>query len=254
MSVSDQTVPRRTVIVTSGPTREHFDPIRFLSNPSTGRMGHAIACAALKLENVEVVFISGPVTSEFATVAGAKNIAVTSTEDMLQAVDANLGPGDILVMSAAPADYKPAVRSPIKIKKTENPQINLVPNPDILKCMAEKNRGLNPRAVLIGFAAETHETEKYALGKLKDKNLDMIFLNDVSRQGAGFASATNEFTVFFQDGRRLELANAVKEVLGDKIIDCIAEYANIKSKQTEARGLSETPTDLHGKSTDASPR
>lgn len=217
-------------------------------------MGHAIACAALKLENVEVVFISGPVTSEFATVAGAKNIAVTSTEDMLQAVDANLGPGDILVMSAAPADYKPAVRSPIKIKKTENPQINLVPNPDILKCMAEKNRGMNPRAVLIGFAAETHETEKYALGKLKDKNLDMIFLNDVSRQGAGFASATNEFTVFFQDGRRLELANAVKEVLGDKIIDCIAEYANIKSKQTEARGLSETPTDLHGKSTDASPR
>lgn len=227
MPIHNQAARRRTVIVTSGPTREHFDPIRFLSNPSTGRMGHAIACAALKLPDVDVVFISGPVTSEFATVAGAKNIAVTSTEDMLKAVDENLGPGDILVMSAAPADYKPAVRSPIKIKKTENPQINLVPNPDILKCMAEKNRNLNPRAVLIGFAAETHETEKYALGKLKDKKLDMIFLNDVSRQGAGFASTTNEFTVFFQDGRRLELANAAKEVLGNKIIDCIAEYANL---------------------------
>ncbi len=240
MPVSDQAAPRRTIVVTSGPTREHFDPIRFLSNPSTGRMGHAIACAAQKLSNTDVVFISGPVTSEFATVSGAKNIAVTSTEDMLKAVDENLGPGDILVMSAAPADYKPAVRSPIKIKKTENPQINLVPNPDILKCMAEKNRGFTPRAILIGFAAETHETEKYALGKLKDKDLDMIFLNDVSRQGAGFASATNEFTVFFRNGRRLELANAVKEILGDQIIDCIADYANLRAKRTDAPGRSGT--------------
>ena len=197
-------------------------------------MGHAIACAALKLKDVNVVFISGPVTAEFATAPGAKNIAVTSTEDMLNAVDANLGPGDILIMAAAPADYKPAVRSPIKIKKTENPQINLVPNPDILKSMAEKNQKLEPRAVLIGFAAETHETEKYALGKLKDKNLDMIFLNDVSRQGAGFASTTNEFTVFFRDGRRMELANEAKEVLGDRIIECILDYTNPQGKSAAA--------------------
>lgn len=197
-------------------------------------MGHAVAHAALKHKDVDVVFISGPVTPEFATVDGARNISVISTEDMLKAVDANLGPGDILIMAAAPADYKPAVRSAIKIKKTENPQINLVPNPDILKCMAEKNKDMAPHAVLIGFAAETHETEKYALGKLKDKNLDMIFLNDVSRQGAGFASATNEFTVFFRDGRRLELANAAKEVLGDKIIDCIAAYAKLGPKRTDA--------------------
>ena len=246
MPVSDQAVKRLKVIVTSGPTREHFDPIRFLSNPSTGRMGHAIACAALKLTNVDVVFISGPVTAEFATVSGAKNVAVTSTEDMLNAVDSHLTGGDILIMAAAPADYKPAVRSPIKIKKTENPQINLVPNPDILKSMAEKNRGLASPAILVGFAAETHETEKYALGKLKDKNLDMIFLNDVSRQGAGFASATNEFTVFFRDGRRMELANATKEILGDKIINCIAEYAKLHSERT--------PADLQSKSFDASER
>ena len=128
-------------------------------------------------------------------------------------------------MAAAPADYKPAVKSPVKIKKTENPQISLVPNPDILKEMARRNTTLSPRALLIGFAAETHETEKYALGKLRDKQLDMIFLNDVSRQGAGFASTTNEFTVFYRDGRRLELANAVKEALGEKIIDCVLEYA-----------------------------
>lgn len=215
----------RKIVVTSGPTREHFDPIRFLSNPSTGRMGHSIAAAAVAQGGFLVVFISGPVNPDFAEVQGAKNIAVTSTEDMLAAVSANLGAGDILIMAAAPADYRPAVRSPVKIKKTENPQISLVPNPDILKQMALRNKSLTPRAILVGFAAETHDTEKYALGKLKDKELDMIFLNDVSKQGAGFASATNEFTVFFKDGNRLELANASKEQLGQKIVDCVLASA-----------------------------
>ncbi|HMV35985.1 MAG TPA: phosphopantothenoylcysteine decarboxylase [Turneriella sp.] len=216
---------RRRLVVTSGPTREFFDPIRFLSNPSTGRMGHSVAAAAVRRGIFDVVFISGPVMPEFATVEGARNVSVISTDDMLAAVGEALTPGGILVMAAAPADYKPAVKSPVKIKKTENPQISLVPNPDILKEMARRNTTLSPRALLIGFAAETHETEKYALGKLRDKQLDMIFLNDVSRQGAGFASTTNEFTVFYRDGRRLELANAVKEALGEKIIDCVLEYA-----------------------------
>lgn len=216
---------RRRLVVTSGPTREFFDPIRFLSNPSTGRMGHSIAAAAVRRDLFDVVFISGPVMPDFATVEGAHNVSVISTNDMLAAVADALQPGGILVMAAAPADYRPAVKSPVKIKKTENPQISLVPNPDILKEMARRNNEISPRALLIGFAAETHETEKYALGKLRDKQLDMIFLNDVSRQGAGFASATNEFTVFYRDGRRLELANAVKEELGEKIIDCVLEYA-----------------------------
>lgn len=188
-------------------------------------MGHSIAAAAVARGGYEVVFISGPVSAEFVSVDGARNISVTTTEEMLGAVDANLGAGDILVMAAAPADYRPEVRSEVKIKKTENPHINLVPNPDILKKMAEKNRNLNPRALLAGFAAETHDTEKYALGKLADKELDMIFLNDVSKQGAGFASATNEFTVFFKGGKRLELANARKEELGRRIIDCVLSLA-----------------------------
>jgi phosphopantothenoylcysteine decarboxylase/phosphopantothenate--cysteine ligase len=188
-------------------------------------MGHSIAAAAVRRDLFEVVFISGPVMPDYATVEGARNVSVISTNDMLAAVADALQPGGILVMAAAPADYRPAVKSPVKIKKTENPQISLVPNPDILKEMARRNTEISPRALLIGFAAETHETEKYALGKLRDKQLDMIFLNDVSRQGAGFASATNEFTVFYRDGRRLELANAVKEELGEKIIDCVLEYA-----------------------------
>lgn len=188
-------------------------------------MGHSIAAAAVAHGGYHVVYICGPVSAEFATVKGAKNISVITTEEMLGAVDANLGAGDILVMAAAPADYRPGVRSQVKIKKTENPHIDLVPNPDILKKMAEKNRTLNPRALLAGFAAETHDTEKYALGKLADKELDMIFLNDVSKQGAGFASATNEFTVFFKGGKRLELANASKEELGRRIIDCVLSLA-----------------------------
>lgn len=188
-------------------------------------MGHAIAQAAVRRGGFNVVFISGPVSQNFAAVAGAKNIGVVSTEDMLRAVADNLHAGDILIMAAAPADYKPARQSPVKIKKTENPQINLVPNPDILKAMAEKNRAFSPRATLVGFAAETHDTEKYAIGKLADKELDMIFLNDVSRQGAGFGAATNEFTVFFKDGARLELANESKTALGEKIIDCVLSRA-----------------------------
>lgn len=219
---------RRRLVVTSGPTREFLDPIRFISNPSTGRMGHAVGAAAVRRGVFDVVFISGPVIPEFATVEGAHNVSVISTDDMLAAVREALTPGGILVMAAAPADYKPAIRSPVKIKKTENPQINLVPNPDILKEMAQRNATLSPRALLIGFAAETHETEKYALGKLRDKQLDMIFLNDVSRQGTGFASATNEFTVFYRDGRRIKLASALKETLGEKIIDCVLEYAELQ--------------------------
>ncbi len=191
-------------------------------------MGHSIGTAAVASGIFDVIFISGPVPPEFATVNGAQNFSVISTEDMQAAVDHHLKGGSILVMAAAPADYRPAVRSPVKIKKTENPQINLVPNPDILKTMAAKNKTLQQRAVLIGFAAETHDTEKYALGKLKDKELDMIFLNDVSKSGAGFASATNEFTVFYRDGRREELANATKELLGRKIIDCIVQYTGLK--------------------------
>ncbi|HRP67906.1 MAG TPA: phosphopantothenoylcysteine decarboxylase [Turneriella sp.] len=215
------------IVVTSGPTREYFDPIRFLSNPSTGRMGHAIATAALK-KNFDVVFISGPVDADFLTVKGATNISVVSTQDMLQAVDTHVGAGDILVMAAAPADYRPLERSPIKLKKSESPQIHLTPNPDILKHIAQKNKTLPVRATLVGFAAETHDTEKYALNKLKDKELDMIFLNDVSKHGAGFGSTTNEFTVFFKDGSRLELANTTKAELGQKIIDCIIEKQNLR--------------------------
>lgn len=216
----------RTFIVTSGPTREFFDPIRFLSNPSTGRMGHSVASAALKRGTFDVVFISGPVMPEFSQVEGAKNVSVVSTEDMLHAVSEHLKAGAILVMAAAPADYKPAVKSAVKIKKTENPRIDLVPNPDILKEMAKLNQNLSPRATLVGFAAETHETEKYALGKLKDKGLDMIFLNDVSQEGSGFASLTNAFVVFYRDGRRVELKNASKEDLGEKIVDMVIEQSD----------------------------
>jgi phosphopantothenoylcysteine decarboxylase / phosphopantothenate---cysteine ligase len=186
-------------------------------------MGHSIAAAAVAA-GFQVVFISGPVIQDFATVKGAKNIAVTSTDDMLAAVAENVYAGDVLIMSAAPADYKPASRSQFKLKKTENPQIDLVPNPDILKEIAKKNRSLVPRAILIGFAAETHDTEKYALGKLKDKELDMIFLNDVSKKGAGFAALTNEFTVYFKGGSHIDLANAPKDVLGKTIIDCIVSH------------------------------
>ena len=204
-------------IITSGPTREYFDPIRFLSNPSTGRMGHSIAQAAIA-HGHEVIYISGPVAEEFSRVQGATNISIVSTLDLLAAVEKSIAPGSILIMAAAPADYRPEIKSPIKLKKTESPQLRLVPNPDILKCMAEKNKSMHPPAVLIGFAAETHDTERYAREKLVSKSLDMIFLNDVSKSGVGFASTSNEITLFFKNGDRMDLPMEKKETLGEKII------------------------------------
>ncbi|MCX7633930.1 MAG: phosphopantothenoylcysteine decarboxylase [Turneriella sp.] len=218
----------RHFVVTSGPTREFLDPIRYISNPSTGRMGHAIAMAAVR-RHYQVTYIAGPGNPEYSNVAGAKNIAVTSTEDMLAAVLESLTPGCVLVMAAAPADYRPKMRSPIKIKKRESPQLQLVANPDILQEAARRNAQFSPRAILVGFAAETHDTERYALAKLREKDLDMIFLNDVSKPGMGFGAATNALTMFSKDGRRRELPLASKEELGEKILDCILEYAVAES-------------------------
>ena len=190
-------------------------------------MGHAIARAALK-QGHEVVYIAGPVAEEFSKVAGATNLNVVSTLDLLSAVEKCILPGSILIMAAAPADYRPYHKSPIKLKKTERPQLNLVPNPDILKSIAEINKTLDPPAVLIGFAAETHNAEQYAREKLVAKSLDMIFLNDVSKTGVGFASMSNEFTIFFKDGKKLDLPLSTKEALGEKIIAEITRMLDTK--------------------------
>ena len=214
------------VIVTSGPTREFFDPIRYLSNPSTGKMGYFIAKAALEL-GYEVVLISGPVLPPYDSVEGAKNISVTSTQDMLNAVLKEIRSNSILVMAAAPADFKSEKVSMQKLKKGVTKILRLYPNKDILEevNLRSKKRKFE-NLTLVGFAAETHNLKEYALKKLKSKNLDMIFLNDLSKKNSGFQVDTNELTVFRRDGTNERWPLSSKKNLGEKIMAEIGSQLN----------------------------
>lgn len=205
-------------IVTSGPTREFFDPIRFLSNPSTGKMGFSIATAAVQ-KGYKVTYISGPIAQRYRSVEHALNIRVTSTRDMLAAVSEQLTSNSVLIMAAAPADYRPEFYSEKKIKKGESGQLRLIPNPDILKSMAAKRLERKFKSCfLVGFAAETDDGHTYAQRKLVEKNLDLIFLNNLRNEQSGFGVNTNILTVFRADGSSELWEMASKEFLGEKII------------------------------------
>ena len=180
------------VLVTAGPTREHLDPVRYLTNRSSGRMGYALAQAALE-RGASVTLISGPVAID--PPAGAKTVYVETTEEMRKAALAHFDACDIAIKAAAPADYAPRTRSEQKLKKSElsggELKLTLVPNADIA---AELGRRKGNR-VLVGFAAETSDLEAHAREKLVKKGLDMIVANDVTQAGAGFEVDTNAVTI-----------------------------------------------------------
>lgn len=209
-------------IVTGGPTREWIDPVRFISNPSTGKMGIALADEAHN-RGYEVVFVHGPVARQIIEGKNYRCISVESTADMLESVLSELSDNSVLVMAAAPSDYTPVEKSAEKIKKSgDEILLKLKKTADILKSVSELVREKKLANVfLAGFAAETTNTESYAIGKLKDKKLDMICLNDVSMKGAGFASDTNIITVFLKDGSRIDIPEMTKEKAADKIISII---------------------------------
>jgi phosphopantothenoylcysteine decarboxylase/phosphopantothenate--cysteine ligase len=176
------------ILITAGPTREYLDPIRFLSNRSTGKMGFAIAQAAAERGHT-VTLIAGPVS--VATPLGVTRIDVVSARDMLVAVQKALPHQDALVMSAAVADFRPAHRADTKLKKRDMaPVIQLEPNPDILKTISP----LKGARIFVGFAAETGDPIAEAQRKLASKGLDMIVANDVTAEGTGFAVDTNRVT------------------------------------------------------------
>lgn len=180
----------RTVLVTAGPTREMIDPVRFLSNRSTGRMGYAIAEAAAR-RGARVVLVSGPV--ELPAPAGVQLVPVVSTQDMFKAVTENAKTADIVIQAAAPADFTPERVASQKIKKTgENMAVHLVATPDIARTLGENKR---PGQILVAFAAETENALENARGKRVRKNADLIVVNDVTKPGAGFAGDTNIVTV-----------------------------------------------------------
>jgi len=204
----------RRVVVTAGPTREIIDPVRYLTNRSSGKMGFAVARAA-RSAGADVTLIAGPVS--LATPPGVKRIDVESAADMLAAAETAVDGADIFIAAAAVADYRPVHPSDRKIKKTsENLALELTRNPDVLATVAARG---NPPFV-VGFAAETDDVEANALKKLRGKNLDMIAANRVG-PGVGFDCDQNTLTVFWPGGQET-LPAASKTALAGQLIRLIA--------------------------------
>jgi phosphopantothenoylcysteine decarboxylase/phosphopantothenate--cysteine ligase len=209
----------KTVLITAGPTREPIDPVRYISNRSSGKMGYAIARAAAA-QGARVVLVSGPVS--LAEPHGIEVKQVQTAEEMYKATHAYVSEADIFIAAAAVADYRPAVPSEHKIKKTEaEMSIALVRSPDILASVAALDNG----PFTVGFAAETNDVKKYALGKLQNKSLDMIIANRVGRD-CGFDVDDNTVEVFW-DGGEHAFPTAAKTELASQIIELVADrYAS----------------------------
>ena len=210
------------IIVTGGPTREWFDPVRYISNASSGKMGVALADASYGISH-NTVFIHGPVSDELLRNKPYRCISIETTLDMLEAVLKEIEENSVLIMCAAPADYTPVERSAEKIKKQDGEIfIRLEKTPDILKNVALLREEKKLRNFFVsGFAAETTNTENYAVSKLRDKYLDMICLNDVSKAGAGFGTDTNIVTLFTRTGLKIELPILTKDKAAEEILGCI---------------------------------
>jgi phosphopantothenoylcysteine decarboxylase/phosphopantothenate--cysteine ligase len=202
-----------TVLVTAGPTVEDIDPVRFVSNRSTGRMGYRIAEAA-RDRGARVVLISGP--TALVAPGGVELVAVRSAEDMARAVDAHAPSSTVVVMAAAVSDYRPKARSPQKLKKGAGEErLDLVRTPDILRGLGERKGG----QTLVGFAAETEDVVASARKKLAEKRLDLIVANDVTRADAGFASDRNAALLLDADGGQEDVPLVSKREMAERILD-----------------------------------
>ena len=204
-------------VVTAGPTREHLDPVRFLSNPSTGKMGFAVARAAARRGHA-VTLVAGPVALK--TPKGVTRVDVVSARDMLRAVEEALAGGRgpaVFVATAAVADWRPARCAARKLKKAQMPgTLRLVRNPDILASVKGCRK--------VGFAAETHDVLKEAARKCAAKGLEMIVANDVTEKGCGFGTDTNRVTFLRRDGSVEVLALMSKRAVGERIVRACEDF------------------------------
>jgi len=199
-------------LVTAGPTREPIDPVRYLSNRSSGKMGYAIAEAAIEAGH-EVILISGPV--DIGRPRGAAVIPISTSDEMFDAVHQQARNCDVLVMCAAIANYRPKQVSKTKIKKRDaNLSLELVPTRDILASLSKEDR----QYLVVGFAAETENVEANAQKKLQEKNCDVIVANDVSRADFGMESDENEVIILFRDGKMKKISRAPKKIVARELI------------------------------------
>jgi len=208
----------QTVLVTAGATREDIDPVRFLTNRSSGKMGYALAEAAAR-RGAHVVLVSGP--TDLAVPEGVDWVPIRSTENMRDAVRERSAEANVIIMAAAVADYRPAAAQSQKLKRGEaGITLDLEPTPDIL---AELGRDHAASRILVGFAAETSALADHARSKLTRKGADMIVANDVTQEGAGFDTDTNIVTIFTRDGREISLPKLTKVEVANHILDRVLE-------------------------------
>jgi phosphopantothenoylcysteine decarboxylase / phosphopantothenate---cysteine ligase len=209
----------RSVLVTAGPTREPIDPVRFLSNRSSGKMGYAMAEAAQR-RGASVTLVSGP--TSLAAPAGVRITHVTTASQMYDAVMQNLHGQQVVIKAAAVADFTPAATAAQKIKKEQGNELTLTfeKSPDIIESIV----ATSPKPFVVAFAAETEKLEQNAREKLMRKKADLIVANDVADSSIGFDSDQNEVLVISRDGKTVRIAKAPKLVVANRILDLVLEH------------------------------
>lgn len=208
----------KRILITAGPTRESIDPVRFITNHSSGKMGYSLAKAALE-RGADVTLVSGP--TQLSSPKDAKMINVNTTLEMYDAVMNNYKEQDIIIKSAAVSDYRPEIISTNKIKKSDgNLNLTLVRNPDILKELGI----LKENRILIGFAAESQDVIQNAKSKISRKNLDFIVANNIKEEGAGFGSDTNIVQIINKNGDIEKIAKSNKIEIANRILDKASEF------------------------------
>ena len=207
----------QTILITAGPTCEDIDPVRFLTNRSSGKMGYALAEAAHR-RGARVVLVSGP--TDLKIPDGVDWVPVRATEEMHRVVRERAARANIVIMAAAVSDYRPAEQHDKKLKRGEGSfTLELEPTPDILAELGREKR----EQILVGFAAETNAVAENARGKLARKGADMIVANDVTQEGAGFDTDTNIVTMYVRDGREIPLPKMSKFEVANQILDRVLE-------------------------------
>ncbi len=218
--LTDKDLLGKNILITAGPTREHIDPVRFISNPSSGKMGFSIAKAAAQRGAV-VTLVSGP--SELPDPYHVKVIRVVSAKEMAEAVFDHFDHADVVIKTAAVSDYRPKVQAAHKIKKgSDEISLSLEKTQDILKELGKMKKD----RILVGFAAETREIHTYAKNKLEEKNLNMIVGNLIGEKGSGFGSETNKVIIFYNNGATESLSMMPKTSLANIILDRVTECMN----------------------------
>jgi phosphopantothenoylcysteine decarboxylase/phosphopantothenate--cysteine ligase len=217
----------RRVLVTAGPTREMIDPVRFITNWSTGKQGYALAQCALD-RGADVTLITGP--AQLAPPEGAEVVRVMTTQEMLDAVMAHIDGVDILMMAAAPVDYRPEQVVEQKIKKGDALDISLVQTPDILAAVGKQRRKSGWPMVLVGFAAESEHLVENAKAKLNRKSLDLIVANDITIEGSGFGYDTNRVTLLDYQGGFAPLPLMSKQAVADAILERIERILHVRDQ------------------------